>query len=133
MAKKKTGAKAQAKAPAKPLAKSPAKTPTKAVPKTPAKAARLSWFDEKTHAPLIDSYARRLNSFIETMADGIVDDKEIAAQEDRLVGLMKEVEPTLDDAVHAKVTELLCELTAYDIIQMVHGLQKSAPKTRFRG
>jgi hypothetical protein len=96
-------------------------------------ATRLQWFDEKEHKPLIDAYARRLESFLQTMADGIVEDRELKEQEDRLVKLMKELEPLLDDALHAKVTQLLCELTAYDIMQMVHGLQQARPKTKFRG
>ncbi len=98
-----------------------------------APAGRLKWFDEKSHAPLIEGYARRLDSFIQTMADGIVDDKELTAQEERLVALMKELEPLLDDQLHGKVTQLMCELTAYDIMQMVHNLQQARPKTKFRG
>jgi hypothetical protein len=100
---------------------------------TPAPGKRLKWFDEKSHEPLIDTYARRLDSFIQTMADGVVEDSEIKAQEERLVGLMQELEPLLNDDLHAKVTRLLCELTAYDIMQMLHGLQQARPKTRFRG
>jgi hypothetical protein len=41
---------------------------------------------------------------------------------------MKEVEPMLDDKQHAKVTQLLCELTAYDIMQTLHGVQQARPK-----
>ena len=46
---------------------------------------------------------------------------------------MKAVEPLLDDALHAKVTELLCELTAYDLMQTLHEMQKTRHKTVFRG
>ena len=96
-------------------------------------AGRQKWFDEASHEPLIEQYARQLDSFIQTMADGVVDEGEIAAQEKRLIDLMKEVETLLDDEVHAKVTRLLCELTAYDIMQMLHSLQEARPKTKFRG
>ena len=96
-------------------------------------AGRQKWFDDASHEPLIENYARQLDSFIETMADGVVDDREIAAQEKRLIDLMKEVEPLLNDDLHAKVTRLLCELTAYDIMQMLHSLQEARPKTQFRG
>ena len=41
----------------------------------------------------------------------------LADQEQRLVALMKEVEPTLNDAQHGQVTKLLCELTAYNVMQ----------------
>src|SRR5436305_5166372 len=88
---------------------------------------RKSWFDAKTQAPLIEQYARQLDSFIQTIADGRVDDAEVQAQEARLVALMKEVEPRLDDALHEKVTQLLCELTAYDIMQLLHTMQQARP------
>jgi hypothetical protein len=100
-----------------------------------AKAAsgRMSWFDEKSHKPLIDQYAQQLQTYITTIEDGKVTDAELKAQEKRLIDLMKEVEPLLDDAVHEKVTRLLCELTAYDLMQMLHQAQKDRPRTVFQG
>ncbi len=96
-------------------------------------ARRQNWFDAKTSKPLIDEYARTLESFVTTMADGKVEPKELDAQEKRLVKLMKEVEPLLPDDVHEKVTRLLCELTAYDIMQLVFAMDAAKPKTKFRG
>ncbi len=49
------------------------------------------------------------------------------------MGLMREVEPLLDDDLHARVTRPLCELTTYDVMQMVRGLHQARPKTQFRG
>ena len=95
--------------------------------------ARQSWLDEATQTPMIDQYARKLGSFIEAMADGKIDDAEMAAQEERVAGLMKEIEPQLDDSTHAKVTELLCELTAYDLMQVLHAVHQARPKVEFRG
>jgi hypothetical protein len=109
------------------------KTTEKSAAKSAAPVKRQKWFDDASHEPLIENYARQLDSFIQTMADGIVDDSEIKAQEERLIDLMKEVEPLLNDEVHAKVTRLLCELTAYDIMQMLHSIQAARPKTQFRG
>ena len=94
---------------------------------------RKSWFDDKTQQPLIEGYARQLNSFVETLADGKVEASELKAQEGRLIALMKEVEPKLDDAVHDKVTQLLCEMTAYDIMQVLHSVGQARPRTKFRG
>jgi hypothetical protein len=94
---------------------------------------RTPWFDEKTQTPLLDQYARQLDSFLTTMADGVVEDRELHDQEHRLVALMKELEPLLNDEQHEKVTKLLCEVTAYDIMQLIHTLQQSKPKTKFRG
>jgi hypothetical protein len=96
-------------------------------------AKRQSWFDEKTHEPLIEQYARQLDSFITTMADGVVEEREIKEQEERLVKLMQELEPLLDDKQHEKVTRLLCELTAYDLMQTLYTMQQARPKTVFRG
>ncbi len=95
--------------------------------------SRRSWFDDTTQTPLIEDYARQLDSFVQTMADGKVDANEIKAQEGRLVALMQEVEPLLDDATHEKVTQLLCELTAFDIMRMLHEMQAARPKTKFQG
>jgi RNase P subunit RPR2 len=92
-----------------------------------------SWFDERSHKSLIESQARQLNSFIQTFADGKVDQAELKAQEERLINLMKEIEPKLDTELHEKVTRLLCELTAFDLMQMVHAMQAAKPKTKFRG
>lgn len=95
--------------------------------------ARQSWLDEASGAPMIDQYARQLNTFLEAVADGRVDDSELKAQEGRVTALMREIEPKLDDALHAKVTKLLCELAAYDVMQMIHGVAVGRPRTKFRG
>ncbi len=95
--------------------------------------AKQSWLDEASGTPLIDQQARRLTTFLETVADGRVDDAELKAQEGRVAALMREIEPKLDDALHAKVTQLLCELTAYDIMQVLHAAAAGRPKTKFRG
>ncbi len=92
-----------------------------------------TWFDEASQTPLIAEQARRLKTFLAAVADGKIDDEELDAQEARLVARLKEVEPLLDPPLHAKVTELLCELTAYDLMQVMHALHKARPKTVFRG
>ena len=97
------------------------------------KAKRAAWFDESSSTPIIAEQSQRLESFLAAMADGIVDDQEVMAQEARLVEIMKEVEPLLDDQLHEKVTNLLLELTAYDLMQMMNVMQKARPKTVFRG
>jgi len=95
--------------------------------------SRVNWLDEQTQAPLIDQHARKLGTFLEAMADGHIDEQELKAQEARVYTLMKEIEPQLDDVLHAKVTDLLCELTAYDLMQMLQQMQQARPKTKFRG
>ena len=97
------------------------------------KSKRTSWFDEKTQVPQIEQYAHQLDSFLQAMADGKIEASELRDQEARLVSLMKEIEPQLDDALHEKVTRLLCELTAYDLMRMIHTMQEARPKSVFRG
>lgn len=110
-----------------------AKPPAKPASKPAPTAKRMKWFDDKSGALLIDDYARQLGTFIQALTDGHVDDSEVKQQEERLVKLMKEVEPKLDDVLHPKVTRLLCELTAYDLMQVLNSMHKARPKTAFRG
>lgn len=96
-------------------------------------AAKTPWFDDATDVPLLAEYARKLDSFCDAVADGRVTTDELDAQEKRLVSLMKELEPLLSDEAHEKVTQLLCEVTAYDLMQAMHLAGKGRPKTVFRG
>jgi N-acetylmuramoyl-L-alanine amidase CwlA len=100
---------------------------------TAAKSKRLSWLDDRTRNPLIDDYAREAESLVKAMADGRIDDHEVAEQEARLTDLMEEVEAMLTDRQHAKVTELLCEMAVYDMMQMLQALQASRPTAQFVG
>jgi hypothetical protein len=95
--------------------------------------ARTHWLDDSTDAPLIHDYAHRLGGFIEAMADGKIETQELKDQEARLVAAMKKVEPDLNDAQHEHVTQLLCELTAYNIMHTLHELASARPKAKFRG
>jgi hypothetical protein len=110
-------------------ADSPAKKPR--APKKPAQ--RTSWLDPTATTSLIDAYARQMKSFLDAMEDGVIERREVEEQEKRLVGLMNKVEPQLDDAMHEQVTQLLCETTVYNMMQMLAELHQSRPKTRFRG
>ena len=94
---------------------------------------KQSWLDETTQMPQIDQYARKLGSFIDAMADGKVDEAEVAVQEERVARLMKEIERQLDAPMHAKMTELLCELTAYNLMQVFCSLNAARPKFKFHG
>jgi hypothetical protein len=96
-------------------------------------ATKQSWLDDKAETPQIDGYVQKLGTFVNAMADGHIDDRELADQEKRLVASLKEVEPTLNDAQHAQVTKLLCELTAYNVMQTLNSLQTVRPQTKFRG
>lgn len=116
MAKKKA-------APAKPAK-------TKAAPK-PGK--RTNWLDPASQTPLLNEYAKEMESFAKAMADGIIEETEIAEQEKEVIALMKEIEPQLSDELHEKVTRLLCEVAVYDMMQLVFSLQVERMRTAFRG
>jgi hypothetical protein len=89
--------------------------------------SRKSWLDDKGETTLIDGYAQQSADFIQAMADGKIDDSEVQQQEEKLVALMKKIEPNLDDQQHAELTELLCELSTFNVMQMLHVIHKSRP------
>jgi hypothetical protein len=95
--------------------------------------AKTPWFDDSTDTPLIAEYARKLDSFLDAVADARIETRELDEQEKRVVSLMKEVEPLLSPEAHEKVTRLLCEVTAYDLMQALHMAGHARTKTKFRG
>jgi len=95
--------------------------------------ARTSWFDDKAEHPTIHEQVDRLESFTSALADGVVTKQELAGQEQRLLAAMKALEPALSDDLHAQVTTVLVELTAYDVMRLLHELQTERPRAAFRG
>ena len=85
--------------------------------------ARVSWFDDKAEHPAIQEQVSKLESFTTALADGVVSREELQGQEQRLMSAMKALEPALSDDLHAKVTNVLVELTAYDVMRLLHELQ----------
>ena len=47
--------------------------------------------------------------------------------------ILNAAEPQLPDPMHGKVTQLLCELTAYDIMHLLHSINQNRPRTTFQG
>jgi hypothetical protein len=84
--------------------------------------ARTSWFDD-ADLPVIDEQVEKLESFADAMADGLIEKQELHRQQESLIHAMKAVEGDLNDAQHAKVTRLLVELSAYNIMRLLHELQ----------
>jgi hypothetical protein len=95
--------------------------------------ARTSWFDEKAEQSMIQERASKLESYTSALADGVVTKQELAGQEQRLLAAMKALEPGLNDELHSKVTTVLVELTAYDVMRLLHELQTERPRAAFRG
>ena len=93
--------------------------------------ARTSWFDEKAEHEAIQERVNKLESFTSALADGVVSKQELTGQEQRLVTAMKKVESELSDDQHAKVTIVLVELTAYNVMRLLHELQAERARVTF--
>ena len=92
---------------------------------------RTSWFDETNEHPLIQEQVSKLDSFTTALADGVVTKQELAGQEERLVEAMKALEGLLTDEQHAAATKALVELTAYNIMRLLHELQAERARMAF--
>jgi hypothetical protein len=86
--------------------------------------ARTSWIDDDSH-PDLDAHVGKLEHFANSLADGVIDDQELATQEKNLVAAMRAVEPGLSDDQHAKITKLLAELTAYSVMRTLHEMAQA--------
>ena len=93
--------------------------------------ARTSWFDDNAQHPLIHEQIEKLESFTSALADGQVSKQELSGQEQRLVAAMKALEPDLSDALHAKVTTVLVELSAYNVMRLLHELRAEQTRLAF--
>ena len=93
--------------------------------------ARVEWLDEKTHLPIIDEQVQKLTAFVDAMADGVIDSAELEKQSTSLVAAMESVEKDLNDAQHEKVTRLLIELSAYNVMRLLHELQQARVQRAF--
>jgi hypothetical protein len=93
--------------------------------------ARASWFDDRAEHPLVHEQVTKLESFTAALADGVVSRQELGGQEQRLVKAMKTLEGELSDDLHAKVTTVLVELTAYNVMRLLHELQTERARLAF--
>ena len=93
--------------------------------------AKTSWFDERAEHPTLHERVEKLESFTAAMADGLVDKSELDGQEQRLTAAMKRLEPQLSDELHGQVTSVMIELTAYNVMRLLHELQAERARTAF--
>ena len=93
--------------------------------------ARTSWFDDKAEHPMIQEQVSKLQSFTNALADGVVSSEELNGQEQRLMATMKKLESELSDELHSKVTTVLIELTAYNVMRLLHELQTERARMAF--
>jgi len=92
---------------------------------------RASWIDDDNN-PALDPHVQQLEHFTTSLADGVIDSGELEKQEQNLVAAMRAVEKDLSDDQHAKVTKLLAELTAYNVMQVLHDLTKARLQKAFK-
>ncbi|MEP6914724.1 MAG: hypothetical protein ABJC89_03730 [Acidobacteriota bacterium] len=93
--------------------------------------ARTSWFDDRAEHPLIHDQIEKLESFTSALADGVISKQELAAQEGRLLEAMKTLEPELSEELHGKVTTVLVELSAYNVMRLLHELSAERARIAF--
>ena len=93
--------------------------------------ARIDWLDEKTNVPVIDEQVQKLTHFVDAMADGVIEKSELEKQQSSVVQAMKAVQGDLNDAQHEKVTRLLVEMSAYNIMRLLHELQQTRLQQAF--
>ena len=93
--------------------------------------SRASWFDDRAEHPVIQERVANLESFTSALADGVVSRQELAGQESRLVAAMKALEPTLNDEQHAQATSVLVEMSAYNVMRLLHELQAERARLAF--
>ncbi len=92
------------------LADSPVTTPsTEPLP--------TEWFDPAQGEVYSLQFFQRMESWQKAMADGTIDNSEIAEQGMRVQTLLTTLEPTLSDEAHAKCTQVLSELAVLQGMQ----------------
>lgn len=84
--------------------------------------ARERWHDGER--PVIEEQLWHLESYLDALGDGVIDDAEFDEQARRAVAAMRSVEADLDDAQHERVTALLMELTAYNVMRLLRVLER---------
>ena len=87
--------------------------------------ARINWLDEDTNTPALEERVQKLDHFINSMADGIIDSDELSTQNEAVVAAMRAIQDDLTDEQHEKVTDLLVELMAFSIMSTLHELASS--------
>ena len=86
---------------------------------------RINWLDEDTNAPALEEQVSKLEHFTNSLADGVIDADELSQQSNAMVAAMRAVQDDLTAEQHAKVTTLLVELTAFNIMKTLHELTVS--------
>lgn len=76
-----------------------------------------TWFNEESTEVYSTQFFQRMESWQRAMADGTIEPAEIQAQSDVVTGLLRTLEPTLSDEVHAKLSEVFNEVAVLQGMQ----------------
>jgi len=75
------------------------------------------WFDETSGEIYALGFFERMESWQRAMADGRIETTELQNQGERVLTLLRELEPSLSPTVHAKLTQALQELAVLQGMQ----------------
>lgn len=78
---------------------------------------RTSWFDPEQGPLHLAEYFQRMGSWQQAIADGKITPEEIRDQSHRVIALLKEVEPLVNETEHQLVTETLYEMAVLQAMQ----------------
>ncbi|WP_287129258.1 hypothetical protein [Candidatus Cyanaurora vandensis] len=77
----------------------------------------LSWFDEATGQVSLTQYFQQMESWQRAMTDGVISPEEIRTQGERVVSLLKEVEPLVTPEQHLQLSEIFAEMAVLQAMQ----------------
>lgn len=77
---------------------------------------RRAWFETTSEMPFQGTFSR-LESWQKAIEDGIIEPHEVAEQVERVMALLRTLEPMLDDAQHEQVTRVLEEWAVLQAMQ----------------
>ena len=88
-------------------------------PASPPSATRerTPWFDQATGALHLVEYIQRLDSWKQAVADGQITPDEIQQQAERVIQLLKTVQPLLNEAQKAQITRIFYEMAVLQAMQ----------------
>ncbi len=85
-----------------------------------------AWFNEQTNEVYSVQFFQRMSSWQAAIADGRIEPEEIQTQAERVNGLLRSLETTLNDQAHAKLTETFGELAVLQGMQSYALLETGA-------
>jgi hypothetical protein len=80
-------------------------------------SSRISWFDQEKGPLYLSEYFQRMDSWQQAIADNRITPEEIRDQASRVIALLKEVEPLVNETEHQVITETLYEMAVLQAMQ----------------